>query len=89
MQWQALIDFENVLAMEPKNYVGDNFSRITDIYRVTQYNIACCYAAQGSVRPYGCVKAESSRDHGRDLCRQDGQRREAVKGHCTIKGLLN
>ena len=35
--------------MEPKNYVGDNFSRITDIYRVTQYNIACCYAAQGSV----------------------------------------
>jgi tetratricopeptide (TPR) repeat protein len=45
----ALIDFENVLAMEPKNYVGDNFSRITDIYRVTQYNIACCYAAQGSV----------------------------------------
>jgi hypothetical protein len=36
--------------MEPKNYVGDNFSRITDIYRVTQYNIACCYAAEGSVR---------------------------------------
>lgn len=52
---QALIDFENVLAMEPKNYVGDNFSRITDIYRVTQYNIACCYAAQGSVRPCGCM----------------------------------
>ena len=35
--------------MEPKNYVGDNFSRITEIYRVTQYNIACCYAAMGSV----------------------------------------
>jgi hypothetical protein len=45
----ALIEFENVLAMEPKNYVGDNFSRITQIYRVTQYNIACCYAAMGSV----------------------------------------
>lgn len=40
-----------MLAMEPKNYVGDNFSRITQIYRVTQYNIACCYAAMGSVRP--------------------------------------
>lgn len=40
--------------MEPKNYVGDDFSRITQIYRVTQYNIACCYAAMGSVRA-GCV----------------------------------
>ena len=48
---QALIEFENVLALEPKNYVGDNFSRITQIYRVTQYNIACCYAAMGSVSP--------------------------------------
>mmetsp|Transcript_14255 Transcript_14255/g.43060 ORF Transcript_14255/g.43060 Transcript_14255/m.43060 type:complete len:353 (-) Transcript_14255:1461-2519(-) len=46
---EALIEFENVLAMEPKNYVGDNFSRITQIYRVTQYNIACCYSAMGQV----------------------------------------
>lgn len=36
---QALIDFENVLGMEPKNYLGDDFSRVTQIYRVTQYNI--------------------------------------------------
>ena len=41
---QALIDFENVLALEPKNYLGDDFSRVTQIYRVTQYNIACCYS---------------------------------------------
>ena len=41
---QALIDFENVLSMEPKNYLGDDFSRVTQIYRVTQYNIACCYS---------------------------------------------
>lgn len=40
----ALIDFENVLALEPKNYLGDDFSRVTQIYRVTQYNIACCYS---------------------------------------------
>ena len=46
---QALIEFENVLAMEPKNYVGDDFSRVTQTYRVTQYNIACCYAAMGQV----------------------------------------
>lgn len=41
---EALIDFENVLSLEPKNYVGDDFSRVTQIYRVTQYNIACCYS---------------------------------------------
>lgn len=40
----SLIDFENVLALEPKNYVGDDFSRVTQVYRVTQYNIACCYS---------------------------------------------
>ncbi|KAL4426075.1 hypothetical protein ABPG77_007871 [Micractinium sp. CCAP 211/92] len=40
----ALIDFENVLSLEPKNYLGDDFSRVTQIYRVTQYNIACCYS---------------------------------------------
>lgn len=33
---QALIDFENVLSLEPKNYLGDDFSRVTQIYRVTQ-----------------------------------------------------
>lgn len=44
---QALIDFENVLSLEPKNYLGDDFSRVTQIYRVTQYNIACCYSMLG------------------------------------------
>jgi hypothetical protein len=63
---QALIDFENVLAMEPKNYVGDNFSRITDIYRVTQYNIACCYAAEGSVRHCSLLQP-ATRACGRDV----------------------
>lgn len=46
---EALIDFENVLALEPKNYVGDDFSRVTQTYRVTQYNIACCYSALNQV----------------------------------------
>ncbi|PNH12408.1 hypothetical protein TSOC_000635 [Tetrabaena socialis] len=40
----ALVEFENIIAMEPRNYVGDNFSRNTPIYKVTQYNIACCYS---------------------------------------------
>lgn len=34
--------------MEPKNYVGDNLARITDMYRVAQYNVACCYSVLGS-----------------------------------------
>ncbi len=45
----ALVDFENVLAMEPANYLGDDFARVTQVYRATQYNIACCYAAIGQV----------------------------------------
>ena len=31
---QALIDFENVLALEPKNFLGDDFSRVTQVLRV-------------------------------------------------------
>jgi hypothetical protein len=46
----ALIDFENVSSMEPRNYVGDNFSRVTPIYKVTLYNIACCYSMLNQVR---------------------------------------
>jgi tetratricopeptide (TPR) repeat protein len=45
----ALVDFENVLAMEPRNYVGDNFARVSPVYTVTQYNIACCYSMLGQV----------------------------------------
>ena len=41
----ALIVFEEVAALEPKNYMGDDFSKTTEIYKVAQYNIACCYAA--------------------------------------------
>lgn len=43
-QQGALVDFENVVAMEPRNYVGDNLSRVTPILPVTHYNIACCYS---------------------------------------------
>ena len=47
---QALIDFEEVISMEPKNYLGDDFSRVTQIFRVAQYNVACCYSAISQVR---------------------------------------
>jgi hypothetical protein len=40
----ALVDLENVAALEPRNYVGDNLSRVTPILPVTHYNIACCYS---------------------------------------------
>jgi hypothetical protein len=48
--WQALIDFEEVISMEPKNYLGDDFSRITQIFRVAHYNVACCYSAINQVQ---------------------------------------
>ena len=36
-----------MLALEPKNFLGDDFSRVTQVYRITQYNIACCYSMLG------------------------------------------
>lgn len=48
---EALVDFENIIAMEPRNYVGDRGSRVTPIYKVTQYNVACCYSMLDQVRP--------------------------------------
>lgn len=45
----ALVEFENIIAMEPRNFVGDNFSRNTPIYKITQYNIACCYSMLNQV----------------------------------------
>lgn len=48
----ALVEFENIIAMEPRNFVGDNFSRNTPTYKVAQYNIACCYSMLGQVRSW-------------------------------------
>lgn len=45
----ALIDFENVAAMEPAKFIGDNFARYTDIYPYAQYNAACCYSAMNQL----------------------------------------
>ena len=39
-----------MLALEPKNFTSDNFSRVSQTYRVTQYNVACCYAAMDQAR---------------------------------------
>ena len=44
----ALVDFENVVAMEPRNYVGDNLSRVTPVLPVALYNVACCYSMLGN-----------------------------------------
>jgi hypothetical protein len=49
----ALVDLENVAALEPRNYVGDNLSRVTPILPVTHYNIACCYSMLKQVRGRG------------------------------------
>ena len=43
----ALIVFEEVAALEPKNYMSDSFEMATEIYRVSEYNIACCFANWG------------------------------------------
>merc|ERR1711924_315197 len=45
----ALIAIENVKASEPANYISDTFSRVTDIYQIAAYNVACAYAALGQI----------------------------------------
>lgn len=57
---QALQDFEEVISMEPKNYLGDDFSRVTQIYRVAQYNLACCYSAIDQVREISACSSLST-----------------------------
>lgn len=45
----ALIDFENVISTETTKYMGDNFSRVSDVGKVAQYNTACCYSMLGQL----------------------------------------
>ena len=49
---QALVDFENVISTEPRGFRGDDGTRFTQVYRVAQYNIACCYSTIGQARPF-------------------------------------
>jgi len=41
---QSLVIFENVVGLEPQKYIADNFAAVTDILKVAQYNVACCYS---------------------------------------------
>lgn len=45
----ALIAFENVVGQEPKNFIGDRFEKVTSLFIVSQYNVACCYACLGAI----------------------------------------
>merc|ERR1711924_574297 len=45
----ALLDWENVLGLEPVNYMSDNFSKVSDIKKVASFNIACSYSQMGQV----------------------------------------
>lgn len=45
----ALIDFENVISLEPKKFMSDKFSRVSDVCMYAHYNAACCYSSLGNV----------------------------------------
>jgi len=45
----ALMVWEDCLGMEPKNYLSDRFETVTEVYKVTAYNIACCYSKMGEI----------------------------------------
>ena len=44
-----MLDWENVLGLEPENYMGDNFSKVSEIFQVSAFNIACCYSKMNQV----------------------------------------
>lgn len=48
---KACIEFEEVRALEPQGYVGDRFERVTEVYKVSSYNIACCYSKLNKGEP--------------------------------------
>mmetsp|Transcript_5050 Transcript_5050/g.12691 ORF Transcript_5050/g.12691 Transcript_5050/m.12691 type:complete len:351 (-) Transcript_5050:71-1123(-) len=46
----ALLDWENVLGLEPMGYMSDRGSQISQIYQVAAFNIACCYSKMGETQ---------------------------------------
>lgn len=64
---QALIDFEEVIALEPQKYIGDDFSRVTQVYRVAQYNVACCYSTIDQVCTAHPAHSSTSASHRQAL----------------------
>lgn len=45
----AILVFEDIIGLEPRNYIGDDFSRYTREYQLSHYNAACCYAKTGAI----------------------------------------
>eukprot|EP00747_Dinoflagellata_sp_TGD_P197158 gnl/TRDRNA2_/TRDRNA2_68182_c0_seq1.p1 gnl/TRDRNA2_/TRDRNA2_68182_c0~~gnl/TRDRNA2_/TRDRNA2_68182_c0_seq1.p1 ORF type:complete len:369 (-),score=48.69 gnl/TRDRNA2_/TRDRNA2_68182_c0_seq1:101-1207(-) len=45
----ALNDNLMAKALEPTNYVADNFARVTEIYKVATLNAACCCSMLGNI----------------------------------------
>jgi hypothetical protein len=41
---KALTEYSTARALEPKNFMADDFSRVTELYKVASFNIACCYS---------------------------------------------
>jgi len=48
---KSLETFEDVIGLEPPNYMGDDFSRYTLEYKLSHYNVACCYGKLGEEGP--------------------------------------
>jgi len=44
----ALVMFEEIIGLEPQNYIGDNFALTTDMFRISHYQMACVYSIVGN-----------------------------------------
>lgn len=91
MRWQsrgaqALIDFEEVIALEPLKYIGDDFSRVTQVYRVAQYNVGCCYSSIDQVGRRDVPLPECPIVAGVYSIRQNGQQLMQTSRHGGLVG---
>lgn len=77
----ALIQFEEIIGLEPPKFLGDNFATTTEVYRVSQYNAACCYSMMGNV-PAGMEALDKALRSGFDDFRQ-------VRTDPSLKALQN
>jgi len=46
----AINDFAKAKDLEPPKYVGDRFERVTQVYKASAYNIACCYSKMNDIK---------------------------------------
>jgi tetratricopeptide (TPR) repeat protein len=44
----ALVQFENIIGLEPAGFIGDDFAATSELFRISHYQMACVYSLMGN-----------------------------------------